>query len=225
MSSYGRVLVDTVSRPALELHESSDALARRAAELVEAGRWLAGRGWVPATSGNLSARLAGDRVAITVSGRHKGRLAPEDIMLVDVEGRSLDGKRASAETLLHTSLYQRYPDVGSVLHVHSVNATLISRRRQGELVLHGYELLKAFRGIDTHETSVAVPVFPNDQDIARLARAVEAYLDERAPVHGYLIAGHGLYAWGTSVEEALRHVEAFDFLFECELRQEGIWQR
>jgi methylthioribulose-1-phosphate dehydratase len=213
-----------MSRQVLGLHDSSEALARLATELVEAGRWLAGRGWVPATSGNLSARISPDRIAITVSGRHKGRLVSQDIMVVDSEGRSLDGKRPSAETPLHTSIYRHFPEVASVLHVHSVNATLISRRRKGSLLLEGYELLKAFRGIDTHETCVSVPIFPNDQDIPRLARAVEAYLDRSAPVYGYLIEGHGLYAWGASVGEALRHVEAFDFLFECELRQEGLPQ-
>jgi methylthioribulose-1-phosphate dehydratase len=213
-----------MSRQVLGLHDSSEALARLATELVDAACWLAGRGWVPATSGNFSARISPDRIAITVSGRHKGHLVSQDIMVVDSEGRSLDGKRPSAETPLHTSIYRHFPEVASVLHVHSVSATLISRRREGSLVLEGYELLKAFRGIDTHETRITVPIFPNDQDIPRLARAVEARLDQSAPVHGYLIAGHGLYAWGTSVEEALRHVEAFDFLFECELRQEGLRQ-
>ena len=47
---------------------------QRAAELIEAGRTLYQMGMVPATSGNFSARLADGRIAITVSGRHKGRL-------------------------------------------------------------------------------------------------------------------------------------------------------
>lgn len=68
-----------------------DDFAQRARELMEAGRFIDSRGWVPATSGNFSARLADGRIAITVSGRHKGRLTQADIMLVDAEGRSLDG--------------------------------------------------------------------------------------------------------------------------------------
>ena len=70
-------------------------------QIIEAGRFLFERGWVPATSGNFSARLSDDRLAVTVSGRHKGRLLPEDILLADAEGRSLDERRPSAETLLH----------------------------------------------------------------------------------------------------------------------------
>lgn len=196
----------------------SDLFQRRAHELIEAGRFLYGKGWVPATSGNFSARLSDDAAAITVSGRNKGALTLGDIMVVDMEGKAVDaGKRPSAETLLHTSLYRRYPGVMSVLHTHSMNATLLSRRYGNELLLEGYELLKAFRGINTHETSLAVPIFPNDQNIPRLTEQVEQYLDGHDAVHGYLIAGHGLYTWGHSVEETLRHLEAFEFLMQCEL--------
>jgi len=197
--------------------------------LIEAGRELHARGWVPATSGNFSARLSAAEIALTVSGRHKGRLDESGILRADLDGRAVGGdQRPSAETLLHTQLYRRFPEVGMVLHVHSVNATLISRavQRAGgqDLVLAGYELLKAFPGCTTHATSLRVPVFDNDQDIPRLAARVEAWLDANEPIHGYLIAGHGLYAWGRDGTETLRHLEAFDFLFECELRERGMRQ-
>ncbi len=194
---------------------------RRARELIEAGRELYRLGMVPATSGNFSARLADGSFAITVSGRHKGRLTEDGILRVDAEGRSLDDRRPSAETLLHLNLYRRYPDAHFVLHPHSVNATLLSRLHPEELVLQDYELLKAFPGIDTHACRVRVPIFDNDQDIARLAARVEERLADHEPVHGYLIRGHGFYTWGASIEDAMRHVEAFDFLFDCELRMRG----
>jgi len=114
-------------------------------------------------------------------------------------------------------LYRRYPEVKAVLHTHSLNATLLSRGIGSTLRLEGYELLKAFAGVTTHKTAIAIPNFANDQDIARLSAAVENYLDVNGPIYGYLIAGHGLYTWGRSVDEALRHVEAFEFLFKCEL--------
>ncbi|MBU1192521.1 MAG: methylthioribulose 1-phosphate dehydratase [Gammaproteobacteria bacterium] len=195
--------------------------------LIEAGRELHARGWVPATSGNFSARLNGAEIALTVSGRHKGKLDAAGIMRADLNGQPVgNDQRPSAETLLHTQLYRRYPDVGVVLHVHSVNATLISRavQRAGlhDLVLAGYELLKAFPGCKTHATSMRVPVFDNEQDIPRLVAKVEAWLDANDPIYGYLIAGHGLYAWGRDMAETLRHLEAFDFLFDCELRERGM---
>lgn len=194
----------------------------RAEELIEAGRFIHARGWVPATSGNFSARLDGGAIAITVSGRHKGMLSLDDIMQIDAEGCSLDGRKPSAETLLHTSIYRRYPDVCSVLHPHSPNATLISRLFCNELVLENYELLKALEGVTTHETKVVIPIFPNDQDISRLSLRVSDHIDQYGKIVGYIIAGHGFYTWGSSVKDALRHVEALEFLFDVEIRLQGI---
>ena len=193
-----------------------------AQELVKAGHILYAQGMVPATSGNFSARLAPDSIAITVSGRHKGQLTVPDIMQIDAVGRSRDGRRPSAETALHLQLYRRFPHAHVVLHHHSLAATLISQCIQDRIVFENYELLKAFPGIDTHATRLEVPVFVNDQDIPRLAEKVGEYMDAHPPIHGYLISGHGLYTWGDSVETALKHVEAFEFLFKCELMKRGV---
>lgn len=196
----------------------SDEFLQRATELVEAGQALYRMGMVPATSGNFSAKLSDGTLAVTVSGRHKGKLTTGDIMRVDAEGRSLDGRRPSAETLLHVQIYKR-SNARAVLHPHSVNATLLSKHTNGHLVLQDYELLKAFPGIDTHDCSVTVPIFANDQNITRLADKVDQYMTGSGqPVFGYLINGHGFYTWGESVDAAMRHVEAFEFLFECEMR-------
>jgi methylthioribulose-1-phosphate dehydratase len=193
--------------------------------LIDAGRFIDSKGWVPATSGNFSARLPDGTIAITVSGKHKGRLELDDIMLIDADANSLDGKKPSAETVLHTSLYKRFPDIQSILHPHSLNATLISRIFKSEIVLEDYELLKALCGITTHECRIVVPIFANDQNIPRLAELVEQYLDKHADCRAYIIAGHGLYTWGSSVQETLRHLEALDFIFDCELRLHGVKNR
>lgn len=191
--------------------------------LIEAGRLLHERGWVPATSGNFSSRIDDAQMAITVSGWHKGELTRDGIMRADMDGNSLDeGKRPSAETLLHCQLYRRLPEVGAVLHTHSMNATLISRLFSGELVLEDYELQKAFSGVSSHEQRITVPIFANDQDIPRLATKVAEYMDNHPPVHGYLICGHGLYTWGRDLRETMRHLEAFEFLFACEMKLQEV---
>ena len=64
-----------------------------AEQIVEAGQWLDARGWAPATAGNYSIRLDAGHIAITVSGRHKGRLTPADVMVIDYEGRAVDERR------------------------------------------------------------------------------------------------------------------------------------
>jgi methylthioribulose-1-phosphate dehydratase len=100
---------------------------------------------------------------------------------------------------------------------------VLSRLCKNKLSLQDYELLKAFPGIDTHDCTIDVPVFENDQDIRRLSAQVDAYMDSSVqPLHGYLIAGHGFYTWGENLADALRHVEAFEFLFECEIRTRGL---
>lgn len=188
--------------------------------LAEAGRWLSERGWTPATSSNFSLRLDEAHVVVTVSGRDKGTLTRNDIMVVDVEGRPVSTERtSSAETLLHTQLYRRDPAIGCVLHTHSRTQTVASRlyARSGTIRLEGYELLKALTGNATHEMAVDLPVFPNTQDMPVLAAQVDAWLDQGAPAWGYLIEGHGLYTWGRDAAETLRHIEAFEFLLDCEL--------
>lgn len=194
-------------------------LAARADSIISNVRELADRGWTPATSSNFSERLDERHAAITVSGRDKGRLVRDDIMVVDLDGRPVaTDRRSSAETLLHTQLYARYPDIGCVLHTHSQTQTVASRlfAGAGHVRLEGYELLKAFRGNETHDTALDLPVLPNSQDMPTLAAQVDALLDAQ-PMWGYLIDGHGLYAWGRDMAEARRHLEAFEFLLGCEL--------
>lgn len=200
-------------------------LTAAAAALVDAGKELHGKGWVPATSGNLSVRVGAEVIAITASGRDKGKLTAADVLAVDLDGRPLSaGLVPSAETLLHTAVYRRYPNAGAVVHVHSVNATVLSRVRRGRVLeLAGWELLKAFSGITTHEITLPVPILDNHQDMDVLAPALERALEAHepaGPLHGFLLRGHGLYAWGGNLTHACRHAEAFDFLFSCELALE-----
>ena len=194
-------------------------LRELAGEIIINVRELAALGWTPATSSNFSHRLDDHHAAITVSGRDKGRLVEDDIMVVDFDGQAVGRPlRPSAETLLHTQLYRRYPEIGCVLHTHSPVQTVASRlyAGAGHIRLAGYELLKAFHGNATHETAVDVPVFANTQDMDVLAAQVDALLDRQA-MWGYLIDGHGLYAWGRDMAQARRHLEAFEFLLGCEL--------
>lgn len=188
--------------------------------LCQAGQFLYQRGWSPATSSNYSSRISDRHVAITVSGRHKGQLTGADIMVVDLDGNPVQSDcRPSAETLLHTVIYRDRPDIGAVLHTHSVKATVLSRlvAESEAVVLEDYELQKAFAGVDSHEGRVTVPVFVNTQDMTSLAADTSRWLADNPGQPGYLIRGHGLYTWGRDMPECLRHVEAFEFLFECEL--------
>lgn len=198
--------------------DTADSVAAEiAGSIILAGRRVAAKGWVPATSGNISQRIDLATMAITVSGADKGELAAEHVMAAPIYGAAPPG--ASAETGLHQVAYRLHADVGAVIHVHSLAATLVSRRfaGSGEVIFEGYELLKAFAGIQTHDVSMRIPIYANSQDIPALAERVERRSSQYPRSPGFLIAGHGLYAWGSTMADAMRHAEAFDFLFSCQL--------
>ena len=175
------------------------------------------RGWCRATSGNFSVRVADKFCLITQSGRDKSLLTVSDLMICDLAGQAVDAKlKPSAETPLHASLYQLDDSIGAVLHTHSVAATLVSRHCGSNLRMVGFEMQKAFAGVNSHEEEISLPIFDNDQDMDALANLLtKAWEADGLATPGFLIRGHGLYAWGTNAAEARRHVEGFEFLFEC----------
>jgi len=198
----------------------SARLADCAQAIAAAGRKLGAQGLTPATSSNFSMRLDGAHAAVTISGRDKGALSPDDVMVVDMEGNAVGtSARPSAETLLHTHIYRRFADAYAVLHTHSRAQTVASRlyAPAGVMRIAGYELLKVFAGQTTHETYIDIPVFPNTQHMPELVERVNAWIRADKPLYGYLIDGHGIYAWGRDMTEAERHIEAFEFLIGCEL--------
>ena len=188
--------------------------------IAEAARELSSMGWTPATSSNFSMRIDATHAAITVSGKHKGRLGRDDIMLIDLDGNAVgNDARPSAETALHTQVYRRWPEMNVVLHTHSRTQSVASRlfANDGEIRLQGWELQKAITGYHTHESVLEIPVFPNTQHMPELVARVDAWLDAGKPLHAYLIDGHGIYTWGRDMAETQRHLEALEFLLGCEL--------
>ena len=127
----------------------------------------------------------------------------------------------SAETPLHVARYRRDSGVGAIVHVHTVAATVLSRADAAQefVELEGFEMHKSLRGVTTHEGTLRLPIFANDQDTSRLAGHIEATLPAQAPVPGYLLAGHGLYAWGATTADAQRHLEGLEFLLQCSLEE------
>lgn len=195
--------------------------ASAAQDIVNASHMLYARGWSPATSSNYSVRLDDKHCAITSSGKDKGKLTEQEVMIVDMIGNAITANKPSAETGLHTSLYRFDPAIGAVLHTHSVNNTVLTMHYADLEQFHfdGYEIVKAFNGFATHEERFTVPVFANHQDISVLAAQVEAWLAKADKPRAYLIRGHGLYTWGRDMAECKRHLEAMEYLLECEVKR------
>lgn len=192
---------------------------RHKAEVVALSRHCHARGWASATSGNFSVRAGDERMAITASGVDKGRLGERDVLVVGLDLRPLEPGVPSAEAPLHAALYLGSPHIGAVLHTHSVAATVLSRRAaaSGALRLSGYEMAKAVAPVAAGAPpELVLPIFPNQQDTAALARVASERLS-RSPAPAYLVEGHGLTTWGRDVEHARRCTEALEFLLACEL--------
>jgi methylthioribulose-1-phosphate dehydratase len=204
-------------------------------QLRAVGREFHARSWSLGTSSNYSVVLGRDplELLVTASGKDKSALGREDFVRVDAAGQVIDGsgRRSSAETLLHCTLADMIPSVGAVLHTHSVWGTILSAADVplGNLRIGGYEMLKGLEGIGTHDTVEDVPIFANTQDMVELSARLRARLGGldwhaagRPPCHGFLLSGHGLYTWGRNLGEARRHIEIFEFLFECVARSRSL---
>lgn len=218
LSSQRKIRSGEIQLPLLELC---------AHDLGEVGRQFNRRNWVPATSGNFSIRLDRMAMLITRSNISKADLTKDDVIRMGLDGRSLTtiGGGASAETPIHCMIYRRELEARSVLHTHSIAATVLSMQSGDELRCGGLEIQRALPTVDNHSDEIVLPIFDNHPDIQVLADQVNEALEGGIQCHnGFLIRGHGLYAWGDSIEDARRYIETWEFLMEAELvkRQLGI---
>ena len=198
---------------------SPDPATRDTAERLAAiVRGAYERGWTLGTSGNFSAVVGTEplQLLITPSGADKGTVAGDQMVTIDAQGRPSDGTgRPSAETSLHLAIV-RARGARAVSHTHSVWSTLLSDASSaaGGLAIEGYEMLKGLRGVTTHAHREWLPIIENTQDWAAESPRVESLLREQTHVHGLLIRRHGLYTWGSDLDELKRHLEALEFLLE-----------
>ena len=75
-------------------------------------------------------------------------------------------------------------------------------------------MLKGLHENESHNTIQYLPIIENSQDVNALSMEVRELLRKKPALHGFLIRGHGLYTWGRTIQEAKRHIEVFEFLFE-----------
>ena len=178
-------------------------LADERRAVVDGGKAMARAGLTTGTGGNLSriCRRHG-LVAISPSGVDYAAVRPEDVALVDLDGLKVEGGyRPSSELGFHLGLYRRRPDVGAVVHTHSVYATT--------LACLGWELpavhyLVGFAGRK-------VPVAPY-ATFGTDALAVNVAATMGADINAVLLANHGLVAVGADMRAALNTAEEVEFV-------------
>ena len=191
-------------------------------QLVEVIRFFNHKGWSPATSTNYSLRTSNPaEIMISKSGVDKLYFSQEDLIKIDLEGKIAPdfqgpGIKSSAETEIHTWLYKKFPQVNCVLHTHSTLGTAFSMTFASEkkMSFEGLEILKGLDGNATHDLTEILPIVPNSQEMKDIINDMEVHFKNHPNIHGFLIAGHGLYTWGKDLFTTKRHIETYEFLFE-----------
>ncbi|MCG8607835.1 class II aldolase/adducin family protein [bacterium] len=92
-------------------------------KIVEIGRRMYEKGYVAANDGNISCRLDNEQVLTTPTGVSKGFMKPEDMVIVDAQGKPVDDGKASSELPMHLFIYCERPDIQAVVHAHPPFAT------------------------------------------------------------------------------------------------------
>ena len=187
-------------------------LADERAAIVAACLRLTGSGLLRGTSGNISVRdLGSGTVAVTPSGVAYGSLTPAEVVVLDATGARLDGEMApTSETALHLAVYRARPDVGAIVHTHSMFATVFAVL--GEPIPPVHYLLARAGG--------AVPVAPYARyGTPELADNCVATLAGHRAV---LLANHGVIATGTDLDAAVTSAEDLEYVAELAYRARQI---
>jgi len=186
----------------------------------EANRILPATGLVDLTFGNVSVidRSAG-LFAIKPSGVEYAALEPSLIVIVDLEGKIVEGNlRPSSDEPTHRYLYRSFTGIGSVVHTHSRNAVAFAQALT-PLPCLGTTHSDHFRG-DVPVTRHMSPEEINDDYEWETGKViVETFADmDPEEVPAVLVAGHGPFAWGPSAPKAVEHAQALEICAEMALK-------
>jgi len=160
------------------------------------------RGWVANHDGNLSARLTRGRLMCTPTGRSKGEISGDMMLVVDETGKVLSGRlRPFSELSLHLAWYHARPDVGAVLHAHPPTATGFG--------VAGVELDRPLLPEAVVSLGPTVPLVPLARPGQEAVQATAPYLDE---YDALMLAGNGAVTCGVDLEMAYLRMELVEHL-------------
>ena len=158
--------------------------------MVATARRMNTSGLNQGTSGNLSQRVEGGFL-LTPSGMNYETMTPEDLVLMRFDGSHVGSRRPSTEWQLHRDLFQARPEVGAVLHAHSMFSTTLACLRRGIPAFH--YMVSAAGGTDIRCAEYATFGTPE------LARHMMVALEGRKAC---LLANHGMVAVGADLAAA-----------------------
>lgn len=169
--------------------------------IVEIGRRLYARGYIAAADGNISVRLPdGRRFMATPTGICKGYLTPEMLVIMDAQGKKLQGQLdPSSELAMHMAIYQRRPDINAVVHAHPPCGTGFAAA--------GIALTKPL----ISEVVLSLGCIPlaeyGTPTTMELAQAIIPYIPH---YDALLLANHGALTYGPDLENAYFKMETLE---------------
>ena len=169
-------------------------------DLVRACQTLYQHGYLTGMDGNLSVRLENDKVITTPTGRNKGWIREDDLVLCDLDGNSLElSKRPSTELKMHLKVYEQRPDINAVVHCHPVFATTYAASDRN---LDGCYLTESIVAIGrVPKAQLAVPSTNEIPD------SIAPLIDSNEML---LLANHGALAYGSDMETAVSKIESLE---------------
>ena len=186
--------------------------------LITAARQFYQLGWMVGTAGNLSARMPDGSFWITASGKSKGQLTEKDFVRLSPDNQVLESpepdNRPSAETSIHQAIYSLFPQTKACYHVHSIEANLVSRFSEGDVLpLPPLEMLKGL-GVWEENPKVSMPVFENYLEVPRIAAQIcDRFQSSPPDVPAFLIRNHGVTVWASSLPAAQNYIELAEYIF------------
>jgi len=169
-------------------------------EICHIGRKLWLRQFVDGNGGNISYRIGPNEVLCTPTLVSKYDLTPEDLCLVDLEGKQVAGtKPRTSEIFLHLEIYKEVAEAKSVVHCHPPHATAyaITGRVPPNLVIPEYEVFVGKVAISPYETP----------GTTKFAQTVLPFVRQHNTV---LLANHGIVCWADSVTHAEWYAEVLE---------------
>ncbi|HEY4681867.1 MAG TPA: class II aldolase/adducin family protein [Candidatus Acidoferrales bacterium] len=170
------------------------------ADICNVGRWIHQRGYVAATDGNITVRLDNQRILTSPTAASKGMMEPDDLAIVDYQGKKISGRKAaSSEIAMHLLIYKRRPDVNAICHAHPPVATGYAAAN--------LPLSKAL----ISEVVLALGCIPVAQygtpGTPELTRALEPLV---ARYDAILMANHGVVTYGEDLRMAYFRMETVE---------------
>jgi len=176
-------------------------------EIVRYGRTLHERGLVAAMDGNLSVRLKGERILVTPTCVSKGNMRAADMVVVDMEGQRVSGRRnVTSEIGMHLLIYRMRPDIQAIVHAHPPTATGFAA---AGIALTQPLVCEVVMGLG------CIPLARyGTPGTSELARTLEPFVPHYDAI---LMSNHGVVAYGDTLERAYMKMETVEHFAQIAL--------